>query len=311
MERYGGQIVSLLKKKGKRSQLLYPLAAIKVHKFDEKKLDEKIKKCEDEKTKLKTKLKAFHRKRKIDDDGVFQKMEKVLHKYQIYRGAYHGGDFQGPHLRRYMENAKEIFDEYLPIIKAANRPEGPERVMSDDDIDAFCKECVELLQTIDAINANLMEWYYDVNDEETKRALQELKDLNEGALKLVRKLEMSVTPKWTLQEDHVHDHHYWLIEEGYGGERWLDESYVEHEHQVGVKEDRRTQAMRSFKSKQSAQMKSVHRSSNRDVQEASVERKRKPKRRTGAQTSKKQKIKDEYRKALSAPNAAESGEDSE
>ena len=65
-----------------------------------------------------------------------------------------------------------------------------------------------------------------------------------------------MTPKWTLQEDHVHDHHYWLIEEGYGGERWLDESYVEHEHQVGVKEDRRTQAMRSFKSKQSAQMKS-------------------------------------------------------
>ena len=122
---------------------------------------------------------------------------------------------------------------------------------------------------------------------------------------------MSVTPKWTLQEDHVHDHHYWLIEEGYGGERWLDESYVEHEHQVGVKEDRRTQAMRSFKSKQSAQMKSVHRSSNRDVQDASVERKRKRKERTGAQTSKKQKIKDDYRKALSAPNAAESGEESE
>ena len=69
--------------------------------------------------------------------------------------------------------------------------------------------------------------------------------------------------------------------------------------------------MRSFKSKQSAQMKSVHRSSNRDVQDASVERKRKRKERTGAQTSKKQKIKDDYRKALSAPNAAESGEESE
>ena len=93
-----------------------------MHKFDEKKLDEKIMKCEDKKTKLKKKVKAFHRKRKIDNDGIFQKMEKVLHKYQIWRGVHHGGDFQGPHLRRHMENAKEIFDEHLPIIikKAAN-----------------------------------------------------------------------------------------------------------------------------------------------------------------------------------------------
>ena len=48
-----------------------------------------------------------------------------------------------------------------------------------------------------------------------------------------------------------------------------------------------------------------------DLQDASVERKRKPKKRTRVQTSKKQKTKDDYRKALSASNAAESGEDSD
>jgi len=44
----------------------------------------------------------------------------------------------------------------MPILKAANRPEGPERVMSDEDIESFCGDCVELLQIVDAANANLM-----------------------------------------------------------------------------------------------------------------------------------------------------------
>jgi hypothetical protein len=204
-----------------------------------------------------------------------------------------------------MENAKEIFAEYLPIIKAANRPEGPERVMSDADIDNFCADCVKLLQTIDAIRANLSKWYFDIDDEDTKKALQDLKFMQQQALKLVRKLDMSVTPKWTLEEDHVADNHEWLIENGWGGEIWEDESYVEHEHQQGVKEDRRTHAMKSFHARQSAQMKSSHRSSNQDVQDASLERKRKPRERPGAQRSTKKHVKEEYRMEAAADGAAD------
>ena len=282
---------------------------IKVDKYDAEKLEQKIKKCQEKKAKLKAKVASYHRKRKIDDDGIFQKMEKVLHKYKIYRGAYHGGDFQGPHLRRYMENAEAIFAEYLPIIKAANRPEGPERVMSDEDIDKFCADCVKLLQTIDAIHANLSKWYFDIEDEDTKKALQELNVLHRRALELVRKLGMSVTPKWTLEEDHVEDNHEWLIENGWGGEIWEDESYVEHEHQQGVKDNRRTQAMKSFRERESAQMKSSHRSSNQDVQDASLERKRKAKVRPGGQSSTKKQVKEDYRMEAATDGAAETDAD--
>ena len=176
--------------------------------------------------------------------------------------------------------------------------------MSDEDIDNFCADCVKLLQCIDAIHANLSKWYFDIDDEDTKKALQALKVLQQRALKLVRKLGMSVTPKWTLEEDHVADHHEWLIEEGWGGEAWEDESYVEHEHQQGVKEDRRTHAMKSFEERQSAQLKSSHRSSNQDVQDASLERKRKPMERPGAQRSTKRQTKEEYRMEAAADGTA-------
>lgn len=109
-----------------------------------------------------------------------------------------------------------------------------------------------------------------------------------------------------MQEDHVEDHHEWLIREGWGGELFLDESYVEHEHQKGVKEDRRTRAMKSFRARQSAQMKSSHRISNQSVQGASVERKRKAKARPGAQNSEKRQVKEEYRMQASNFEAAES-----
>ena len=177
--------------------------------------------------------------------------------------------------------------------------------MSDEAIENFCADCVQLLQTIDAIHANLSKWYFDVEDEETKKALQDLNNLHKRALKLVRKLEMSITPKWTLEEDHVEDHHKWLMENEWGGEAWLDESYVEHEHQTGVKEDRRTHAMKSFRDKHSAQMKNQHRRSNRAVQGESVERKRKIIERPGAQNSAKRQIKEEYRKKMSTDVASD------
>lgn len=204
-----------------------------------------------------------------------------------------------------MENAEEIFDEYLPILKAANRPEGdPDRKMSDDDIEALCKNCVELLQVIDSINKISLGWYWDKEDEETKKALQELKDLNRRALEMVREMKMSVTPKWTLQEDHVDEHQEFMIDGGWGGEVFVDESFVEHEHQTGVKEDRRTQALPSFKARQEAQMKSSHRNSNPSVREASLESKRTKRTRQNAQTSTKKEQKLGYRQQATNKAAA-------
>lgn len=274
--------------------------AIRLDKADEKDHNENIKKCDDKKKRLKAKVAAFNRKRKTDDDGVYHKMEKILRRKNIHRGAYHGGAFQGPHLRIYMEKAEEIFQEYLPILKAANWPVGsPDRKMSDEEIESMCKNCVDLLHIIDSINKILLTWYFDVDADETQKALKELKDLNRRALEMVREMGMSVTPKWTLQEDHSYNHHKKLIEEEWGGEVFLDESFVEHEHQTGVKEDRRTQAMATFREKQSAQMKTSHRSSNPAVQSASLERNREKRKRTGAQTSTRKEVKQQYREEAS------------
>ena len=102
---------------------------------------------------------------------------------------------------------------------------------------------------------------------------------------------MSMTPKWTLQEDHVDEHQELMIDGGWGGEAFVDESFVEHEHQTGVKEDRRTQALPSFKARQEAQMKSSHRKTNPSVQEASLESKGTKRTRQNAQTSTKKEQK--------------------
>lgn len=143
-----------------------------------------------------------------------------------------------------------------------------------------------------------------MKDEETKKALQNLKDLNRRALQMVREMKMSVTPKWTLQEDHVDEHQEFMIDGGWGGEVFVDESFVEHEHQTGVKEDRRTQALPSFKARQEAQMKSSHRSSNPSVQEASLESNRVKRTRTNAQTSTKKEQKVAYRQQATNKAAA-------
>ena len=181
--------------------------------------------------------------------------------------------------------------------------------MTDEDIEALCKNCVELLQIIDSINTISLGWYWDKEDEETKKALQDLKNLNRRALQMVREMKMSVTPKWTLQEDHVDKHQEFLIDGGWGGEVFLDESFVEHEHQTGVKEDRRTQALSSFKARQEAQMKSIHRSSNPSVQEASLERKRPKRTRENAKTSTKKEQKLEYRQQATNKAAAAAADD--
>jgi len=99
---------------------------IKVDKFDEKKLEDKVKKCEAEKGKLKAKLNAFHRKRKVDDSGVFQKMEKVLHNTKFIAGRTTEGIFKVP----IFGGTWKIQRKYLKNICQFSRPRIGLRVQS-------------------------------------------------------------------------------------------------------------------------------------------------------------------------------------
>lgn len=235
---------------------------------------EEVKRLEKLKSTVVARLNRYAKKRKVEEGGIHDLIEKVLIKYEIKRGAYHGGAFNGPHLRRYMEKAKEIFNEVRVILKNNNREED----MDANDIDKLCNDCIDLLTTIDAINTNLMQWYLQWDDD-AKKAVEELKVLVRHASAAVRRVGMSVTPKWTLQEDHCVSNHVRLIKLGYGGAVWLDESYVEVEHKKAKVLDRRVQGVLSFQDKQHAQLKIEQRSNNPEIDAEREHNTRVPKKR--------------------------------
>ena len=222
-----------------------------------------IERLEKQKKSPKTKLANYQRARNIKDGGIHQVIEKTLHKYEIKRGAYHGGTFQGPDCRRATKNAEKLFDDLYPILVEHNREEDG---MTDDDIKELCKACSNLLHTLDATHSRFLKWYMKWDDE-AKKAVRELEALIASALKQARAIGISITPKWHLLEDHILDQHIWLVKNGWGGICWLDESFVERAHQEGVKEDRRTQGVKGHEAQQTAQFKAEERASNPKVEE--------------------------------------------
>ena len=166
--------------------------------------------------------------------------------------------------------------------------------LDDNEIDTLCNDCSDLLTTIDAINANLMQWYMKWDDK-AKKAVKDLDTLIRHGLEKVRSIGMSVTPKWTLMEDHCVKNQVRWIKEGLGGARFFDESYVEVAHKDAKVLDRRVEGVQRFEDKQHAQLKMEERSNNPQIDAEREHNNRVPKKRARLKGDAQQQVKKERR----------------
>ena len=71
----------------------------------------RVKEYEKQITDAKKGIKALQIKRKKLEDSLYHRVELVLAKYKIKRGAFHGGDLNGVNIIRFMNEAEDIMDE--------------------------------------------------------------------------------------------------------------------------------------------------------------------------------------------------------
>ncbi len=146
----------------------------------------------------------------------------------VDRGAHHGGDLVGGCVKRLMQNAETLFDEMAEFLCGVARDNGETSEERLGAIRVRCKLYSSCLQQFDAFFSCLALSRDDVNDfeEEIERAKKYLA----AAMQSWRDLELSVTPKLHLLEDHTID-----FMRKYGGLADFDEELVERCHQVGVR----------------------------------------------------------------------------
>jgi len=80
---------------------------------------------------------------------VCQQIEQMLQEvYQTIRAAYHGGDFEGNHCRKFLRRANEVMDSIQEIFLAIP---SSTRDADDDEIRRYCRGYKRLFQYMDLL----------------------------------------------------------------------------------------------------------------------------------------------------------------
>ena len=85
---------------------------------------------------LKKKLTSFRQVRKKSGEGLETKMFRVLKSIGVELTRYHGGSLNGKDIKKVMDNAAYIFDEFKLILKDGKREDSIE----DEYIDRMCEK---------------------------------------------------------------------------------------------------------------------------------------------------------------------------
>ena len=159
-------------------------------------------------------------------------LESILKEYNIDRGAHHGGDLVGGGCRNLMKFAAKIFaDIELELLKI---PES-ERYAGDQEVGDTCSGMVAALEQFDALFSLLRMENGTVEDCHVEWARIHAK----RALACWRQLQLSVSMKAHLLEGHAVEQ--MKKHKGIGD---FGEDYVEQGHQIGGKEERRTNGLK-------------------------------------------------------------------
>ena len=98
-------------------------------------LAEKLKRARNKLKEQQTKLKEMRRTKVRKQQSIETKMFRVLKEIGVELSSYHGGSLNGKDIKKVMNNATHLFDEFAKIFKEGKREGCP---LSDEDIDAMC-----------------------------------------------------------------------------------------------------------------------------------------------------------------------------
>ena len=191
-------------------------------------------------TKLNQKLREQMKGRKFRDKPLKADINRVFKKYSIVPQQYHGGDFVGPHVRKFMEKANEICSDITDIFKSVpinmrrKRKRGTDNeveVMNDEQIERKMNKISDLLLLADTIYSVSHAAPGTLTDEE----INEVGSVVRIFSTLWRSSGLSATIKVHIIESHLIA--YLRRFRGLGS---YEESFIEMAHQEGVKMERRS-----------------------------------------------------------------------
>jgi len=193
---------------------------------------ENVKKCQERLSACKTKVATCREERGKPEASISADIEIILEKYKASRAAYHGGDYNGVSCRRIVGNCSDITREITDVLQSKK-----DQTCSADIINNKMHQLDITLGLLDAA------FYYltipHPNNEEKERASDVVKALSTQW----RKIQLSVTLKAHVMEQHIVP-----CNNKYGvGDK--EESFIEMGHQIGLRENRRYQAMKNFQKK--------------------------------------------------------------
>lgn len=163
-------------------------------------------------------------------------VEKILKKYGVDRGAYHGGDLIGTHITKFCYNCDAIFDEIKAKLLEYVETIGHNCLADADEVNTVCFRFRELVQLLDCF----FHIHMLIPEEYSPEKEQEAKDCVLALQKRWRQLRLSVMgPKFQSLSHFVVQ----MIE--HGGLGPFNEQFIELAHKVGNRDFTRVGQLKS------------------------------------------------------------------
>jgi len=161
--------------------------------------------------------------------------QNFLEPYGVTRAAYHGGNLVGPSVKSLMSNADDIFSSLEVFLTDVAEENGILIEEEVEQVQARLQVYQLALKNFDRLFSLLREKDSTLNVTEKNEQLAKFLD---AAILCWRRLNMSVTPKLHILEDHLLDviAHIETLQ-------YFDEEFVERAHQKGLKYNRITKGM--------------------------------------------------------------------
>jgi hypothetical protein len=219
---------------------------IKALKDEKKQNDIMVKDARKVLTAAKKVLKGSITNRTYTDKPLRIMLFDIFKEYSITPEQYHGGEFVGNHCRIFMDKAKEICAEIGDILKLVpierrRRRTTNSDVMTDEAIDEKLGTLRDLLILADSIYSTCNAPAGTLDDD----AITSTREVVSIFCAMWRQSGLSVTVK-------VHNIEKHLVSdflERFRGLGEYDESFMERDHQTGVKNERKSANIKTFDSK--------------------------------------------------------------
>jgi hypothetical protein len=212
----------------------------------------KLKKARRTLTDHQAKLKEMRKAKVRGQQSIETKVFKVLKEIGVELSSYHGGSLNGKDIKKVMNNASHIFDQFAAILKGGKREEC---LLADADIDSMCLHFREVYVLWDG--AFSLARIINPTDEDAETYQTFILAAMSGS----KILQCPITPKIHAMLRHVQ----WQMKNIPGGLGDKMEDWVERQHQWGMRQRRRFRTVQDPIVRALAREKATSRNTHPDV----------------------------------------------